>query len=438
VKPRQLGITPRAAAVIGVAACALAWSAAADADVDLGVEFTAGYTNNLLRQPDGEDDVPASFGFTGSWLETTRHFSADVEGRVDGIKYFNDTWDDEVVGQLDGSLTLWAVPERFAWVVENVYGQVATNPFESISPANRENTNFFSTGPDWYMPFGERMRAYLGGRYGSVRYETSDSDSERLVGIAGIDRAVSSKSRLGVQVSSETVDFDSPLQSDFDRQEAYIRYEVSRDQQTGGLPSGLTVNAGYTWLDGDAGDDSAPLIEVLYSKDLSSSVRMGLELASRFSDAGLEFAAGGLPGSDPGIDPGVIPQAGVYEERSGLATIDFQRQRTSLGFAVRLADEAYETETLDRRRYDLELTAERRMTPRLTGSAGVLWSRDEYESGGLDREDTDTEYRLEFRRELGQRSSIGVIGLYASRSSDDPLVEFDETRGYIVFDYSLL
>jgi hypothetical protein len=165
---------------------------------------------------------------------------------------------------------------------------------------------------------------------------------------------------------------------------------------------------------------------------------MGLELASRFSDAGLEFAAGGLPGSGPGIDPGVIPQAGVYEERSGLATVDFQRQRTTLGFAVRLADESYETDTLDRRRFDVRLTAERRMTRRLTGSAGVLWSRNEYASGGLDREDTDTEYRLELRRELGQRSSIAVIGLHASRSSDDPLIEFDETRGYLVFDYSLL
>jgi hypothetical protein len=408
------------------------------AEVNLNAEVTAGYTNNLQRQPEGEDEVPASLGLVGIWVETTRHVAVDVEGRVDGITYFNDTTDDEVVGQLDASLTWWAVPERFAWVVENVYGQVATDPFQAISPENRENTNFFSTGPDWYIPFGERMRAYLGGRYGMARYELSDTDSERLLGTAGIDRAVSSKSRMGIQMSSESVDFDSALQSDFDRQEVYARYEFSRDQQTGGLPSGLTVNAGYTWLDGDAGEDSAPLIEVLYSKDLSSSVRVGLELASRFSDAGLEFAAGGLPGSGAGTDPGVIPQAGVYEERSGLATVDFQRQRTTLGFGVRMADESYETSALDRRRYDLRLTAERRMTRRLTGSAGVLWSRDQYESGGLDREDTDTEYRLELRRDLGQRSSIAVIGLYASRSSDDPLVEFDETRGYLVFDYSLL
>jgi hypothetical protein len=165
---------------------------------------------------------------------------------------------------------------------------------------------------------------------------------------------------------------------------------------------------------------------------------VGLQLTNRFSDAGLEFAAIGLPGSGPGLNPGLIPQAGVYEERRGLATVDFQRQRTTLGFALGLAKEMYETTALDRRRYNVQLTAERRMTRRLTGSAGVLWARDQYESGGLDREDTDTEYRLEFRRELGQRSSLAVVGLYASRSSDDPLSEFDETRGYLVFDYSLL
>lgn len=436
---RQREFTSRLSAKIGivVAVGSLATGGAALADVNLSTEVTAGYTDNLQRQPDGEDEVPASLGLTGAWLETTRHLAVDVEGRVDGIKYINDTIDDEVVGQLDGSLTWWAMPERLAWVVENVYGQVATDPFQPISPENRENTNVFSTGPDWYIPFGDRMRGYLGGRYGLARFEFSDTDSDRWVATAGLDRAISSTSRLGVQASSGSVDYDSDLQADFDRHEAYARYEFSRAQDASGPPTELTVNAGYTWLDGDAGESSAPLIEVHYSKALSSSIRVGLELASRFSDAGLEFAAGGLPGSGPGTDPGVIPQAGVFEERSGLASIEVERQRTTLGFAVGLADELYETATLDRRRYDVQLTAERRMTRRLTGSARVLWSQNQYESGGLDRTDTDTEYQLEFRRELGRRSSIAVVGLYASRSSDDSLTEFDETRGYLVFDYSL-
>lgn len=438
MQPHQPWINSRSMAWIGFAATvgALALPGAAIGEVDVSAEVTAGYTDNLQRRPEGDDEIPASLGLVGIWNEVTRHLSADVEGRVDGIEYFNNTVDDEILGQLDASLAWWAVPERLAWIVENVYGQVATDPFAVISPENRENTNIFSTGPDWYMPFGDRMRGYLGGRYGLARYEVTDNDSDRWAGMAGIDRAVSSKSRIGVQASSESVDFDSAQQVDFDRHEVYVRYEFTLVQQAERLPSGLSVNAGYTWLEGDAGDHSAPLFEVTYSKAVGSSVRLGLDLASRFSDAGLEFAAGGPPGSGPGIDPGVISQAGVYEERSGRATLDYERQRTTLGFSAGMADELYETSTLDRRRYDLRMLAERRMTRRLTGTAGVLWSRDQYESGGLDREDTDTEYRLELRHELGQRSSVGVIGLHASRSSDDPLVEYDETRGYVVFSYS--
>ena len=77
------------------------------------------------------------------------------------------------------------------------------------------------------------------------------------------------------------------------------------------------------------------------------------------------------------------------------------------------------------------------MTPRLTGLASARWTNNEYESDGTDREDTDNEYRLEFRRELGRRSSLSFVGLYASRSSDDPSNEYDEIRSYVVFNYSL-
>jgi hypothetical protein len=317
-------------------------------------------------------------------------------------------------------------------VLDNVYGQITTDPFSPIGPENRQNTNFLSTGPDWYIPVGERSRAYLGGRYASADYEITDDDSERLLGIVGIDRALSPSSRLGVQASTETVEFDSVLQDDFDRNEAYVNYEYSRGEQ-----HGLTVKAGYTWLQSDAGDRSAPLFELLLSRQLSPSVDLQLELANQFSDAGVEFAAGGMPGSGAGTDPGVIPGGGAYEVRSGRGVIDFQRPRTMLSFAVSVADEIYETVTLDRRRYEAQVTAERRMTQRMTGFASAVWLRSDYQSGGLDREDTDTEYRLEFRRQLGQRTSLSIAGLYASRDSDDPITEFNETRGYVVFNYSL-
>jgi hypothetical protein len=400
------------------------------AEANLSVEATAGYTDNLLRRAEGRAEVPVALGLVGTWTETTRHLSADVEGRVDGVTYLKDTYDDELLGQFDGAVTWWAVPERFALVLVNVYGQVSTDPFSPIAPENRQNTNYLSTGPDWFIPLGARTRAYLGGRYGSVRYEeTTDSDSERLLGIVGVDRAVSPSSRFGVQASTEAVDYNSSLQSDFDRNEAYVNYEFTRGPQ----PE-LTVNAGYTWLSSDTDDRSAPLLEIYLARQVSSGVNLQLELASRFSDAGVDFAAGGF---GAGTDPGVIPQGGVFEERSGRGNVDFQRSRTMFSFAVGISDELYETSTLDRRRYEVEVRAERRMTQRMTGLASALWTRSDYQSEGLDREDTDTEYRLEIRRELGPRTSLTIVGLYASRSSDLPTNEYNETRGYLAFAYSL-
>lgn len=428
------GVPPWVTAAAGVAQAvgALVFPSATEAEANAAAELTAGYTDNLLRQPDGEDEVPVSLGLAGNWKKSTRHLIADVEGRVDGITYLNNTFDDEVFGQLDASATWWPAPERFSWVLENVYGQVASDPFAPMSPENRQNTNVLSTGPDWFIPMGDRTRLHLGGRYGSVQYEESVDDNTRLNGMAGIDRAISSSSQLGLGLNSVWVDYDAAavLQADYDRHEAFASYEFTGEQETA-----FGVNAGYTWLSRDADDSSAPFLEVSLSRSVSPSTTLRLNLANRFSDPGDQFAAGGLPGSAPGTDPGVIPQAGVFEERSGRAVIDFQRERTSLSFAVEIADELYET--ADRRRYQALLTAERRMTRRLTGRAEIIWLRNEYEFDGLDRSDTDTEYRLELRRDLGERTSIGVVAQHASRASDDPVNEFDETRGYLVLSYAL-
>ncbi len=419
-------------AVLAATATCLLVQHSARAEIDLIAEATAGYTNNLLRVPNGDSDVPVTIGVTGTWVETTRHLTADVRGTVEGTKYLDDNFDEEVLGQLAGTAMWWPVPEQLGLEVTNVYGQISTDPFSPIGPANRQNTNYLSAGPDWFIPIGGRTRAYLGGRYGSTRYEeTTDSNSERMTGIVGIDRAVTSSSRLGVQASAETLDYDSDL-LDVDRNEAYLRYEFTR-----GTEPELVVNAGYTWLSTDTADQSAPLLELQLLRPLTASLKFQLEIVSRFSDAGRGFAAGESSGLSGGTEPIVFPEYGVFEERGGSAGLVFERARTSLNLGVGVFDELYEMVALNRRRYDAELQVERRMSERMTGLLGVVWSRNNFESDGAEREDTDTSYRLEVQREIGRRTSLALVGSFASRSSDDPTIEYDETRCYVVFGYSL-
>ena len=62
----------RAVTGVAVALGVLALHDSANAEVSLSVEATAGYTNNLLRQPEGDDDYPVALGLTGTWTEDTR------------------------------------------------------------------------------------------------------------------------------------------------------------------------------------------------------------------------------------------------------------------------------------------------------------------------------------------------------------------------------
>ena len=422
------------------------------AETNLAVEATAGYTDNLLRLPDGEADVPVALGLTGTWIENTRRLSADVEGSAYGVKYFSGNFDDEILGKFDGEITWWLVPERFAWILQDVYDQVATDPFSPISPDNRQSMNFVSTGPDMYVSLGTRTRAYFGGRYESAQYQTVDADDQRLMGIAGIDRSLSRWARLGAQANAESVDFESDLRPDFERQEAYVNYEFSRahqsEQQSESIGSSehpffgeqqaeLIVSVGYAWLSSDSSDSSAPLLRVNLARSLSPRFNLRLELANDFSDAGTEFAAGRPPELSDESGPAIIPEAGPYEERSGRVAIDYRRPRTVVSLSIGASDEQYETTDLDHKYSDVQLTAERRMTQHLTGSASVRVSKDDYRLGELERNDTDTQYRLEVRRELGQLTSLTIVGLYSSRTSSQPLNEYDETRLYAVFSYSL-
>ncbi len=133
------------------------------AEVNLTVEAIAGYTDNLLRVPDGDDDVPVSLGLTGTWTENTRHLSADVEGRVDGITYLNDTYDDGGPGPARwlGDLVGGAGAVRL--VLDNVYGQITTDPFSPIGPDEPAEHELPVDGPGLVHPAG-RADASLSGR----------------------------------------------------------------------------------------------------------------------------------------------------------------------------------------------------------------------------------------------------------------------------------
>ena len=251
-------------------------------------------------------------------------------------------------------VTWWAVPERFALVLDNVYGQIATDPFSPIGPENRQNTNFLSTGPDWYIPLGERTRAYLGGRYGvgAVRRST-DNDSERLLGIVGIDRAVSSYVATGGAGQHRVGGFRLGAADGLRPERGVCPLRVLPRAQ---LPE-LTVNAGYTWLTSDAGRSFGALAR-------GAAVPAGVVQRRRAAGTGQSILgcrrrvrrrriAGFRRRHRPGSHPRRRCLRGTQWSRDHRFPAISGRRSASRSAC---ADELYETATLDRRRYDAQVT----------------------------------------------------------------------------------
>ena len=157
------------------------------------------------------------------------------------------------------------VPGRFEWVLTESFGQSEIDPFAASTPDNRENINYFTTGPDFTVRLGSVGSLTLFGRYSMTQFEDSNFDDERLLGGLSLGRDLSARSNVSLNATAERVEFDDQTAgSDYDRQSAFLRYEIEGARTTIGAGSGRTARFTTT-----ATTSSSPLFELDISRDLS-------------------------------------------------------------------------------------------------------------------------------------------------------------------------
>src|SRR5690606_8819583 len=213
-----------------VAACCCLFLACASAEgaVSYGLTAGIGHTDNVARTVEGEiDETIATLGAALDAAYESRRIRAQLATQLNYLDYIDDTFDSELLGNLVAGAELDIISERFTWMVEDTFGQVATDHLSAVSPSNREDVNYFTTGPDLSFPLGERSTVRAQARYSDVYFENSDLDTERKFGILGIERRLSMSSYISLRASSERVEYDkAPANTGFDREEAYLDYDL--------------------------------------------------------------------------------------------------------------------------------------------------------------------------------------------------------------------
>ena len=352
----------------------------------VGIDVGVGASDNIYEvQSPRTSEVMPTAGFDLALHREGTVLNADVAGLFSYYDYVRGSYSNDVFGRFDGTAKLSLVPERLVWVVQDSFGQQALNLFQPNTPANREYVNFVSTGPDLSLQLGEQGFIHLGARYANVHYQTSPFDNNRRSETLAIGRELSANSSLSLNVDAEQIRFDNttqttsvngltfPPNSDFDRREAYVRYEARGARTT------LAVNLGASETDETTGWHSKPLLELDLSRRLTPYTNLTLSAGQELTDA-----AEGFRNLQPGAAGGIVlaPVAGTddsYVARYISGGWRLERGRTTVALSDRYEEDSHSVDSnLDVKRNDLQLNIGRRLTPMVGVQLLGSMSTDDY------------------------------------------------------------
>jgi hypothetical protein len=403
----------------------------ADARPFVEFELGAERSDNITRV--ASDELSDTMGIARLAFGLEQHrpkleslIAADLQYR----HYKDDTYDDEILGGLSADLAWSILPERFIWIVEETYGQIAGNLQQPDTPDNREDFNYFTTGPDLRIPLGGRTFAELSGRWSDVYYEESDQGSENVEGSAALARQLSEQSTLSLNASVEDIRYDEEEFLEDDRiTEGFLQLEFLGGRTT------ISADAGYTKA--ERGDESSdgPLARLNLSREVTSRTTLRLDAGYEFADAATAFR---LDQDAIGLGEDVrnaVASQDVFRTTYAYLGLNTRRERTTFDVVLFGLKERHETDTLlDRDSFGLNLNWSRRLSSRLDLLVRAAYTNDDFINANFPYDEWLAGLEIGWR--LTSFVSMRISVDHYEGSSDNALRDYEENRAYVGFRYA--
>lgn len=421
----------RAAIALFAAACSVwrwAEAAAPGYEIRLGVIES----DNIERLPSGGSDQTIGIEELGlTWHDKRPWLDADIEADLSHLDYFQHAYGDEYLGNLLGVVKLNLVPDLLAWDVTDNFGQAPLQPLAPITPANRENVNYFSTGPSLSLPLGKTTFLDLTGGYGKVTYQQSPLDSTRLTGALSLLHELTPASNISLNASEESIRFQNDrLNPDYDTQEAFGRFDAK------GSRTALGVDLGYSRLNIPGSRHGIPLARLQISRRVSPASTVGLALGHDYSDGADSFRIvqnmGGATLNTQPIVESAVPFVSNY---ATLAWV-FKYARTTLDLSGTYFRDRYDTNsTLNNERTVVAALASRQVAPVLQLALTEYLVRWQFDSPDESATESDTGLQLTWR--AGRHLSVFLAYYLAKGSSDIQTFQYTENRIWLSIGYGV-
>jgi hypothetical protein len=420
------GSTALSALLTFLAAARGVYAAAPGYEVSLGVAES----DNVARVPtDRQSDTLLTQGLGFTWHDLRPRLSADIDADLNYLEYLNHTIGNEVLGNFLGQARATVVPDLLFWKVSDNFGQALTDPLAAATPQNRENINYFDTGPQLIVPLGRTLLLDVTAGYGRVSYQVSPLDSTRYTGGVGLVHPLAPGSSISVNVRDEHVEFSNDtVNPDFQLQEAFGHYEAKSKR------TDFSLDLGYSRLRDSLSPASGALARLDISRRISPSSTVALTLGHEYSDSGnafrLEQTLGGANLNTQTVTQTSTP---FRIDHASLAW-NFQRSRTGFGIGVDYFKDSYQQpSTLNDNRKEVNVNVSRRLTPTVEVALIGQYFRQQFEVLVGNSTQTIADARLTWR--AGQSLSVVFDIERTSRSSDAPGTDFTENRAWVRLAY---
>ncbi|WP_161966095.1 outer membrane beta-barrel protein [Steroidobacter cummioxidans] len=404
--------------------------APARAEINASAEAGIGYTDNIRRVAENEtSETIGTMGLDLLWQERTRRIRGDAMVDLNYYEYVDNTFDSELVGTANGTLALGIVPETLNWVVQDSFGQAQSDPFAASTPETREDLNYFSTGPDLTVRLGPTGFGRLFGRWSSTNYETSPLDAERTTAGVAIGRRPTPRNELSLNAVTETIDFDNPQNTDYDRDSVFIGWRLDASRTT------IDANMGYTWLQRDGSDKQGnALININIAREMTAASTLRMTLSQQLGDAGDSLRAQ-LTGNVVGGGAGQIT-ATSDPFKNQLVSLEWSYMSGRTGFLLGAAHSKDDYEVaaqFNRERNDFTAGVSRRIASTVTLDLRATLEKEKFTNVDQENEEFRVGATLNWRawRTLGMRLLVERI----DRDSRGGSNEFVENRAFLTLAY---
>jgi hypothetical protein len=319
--------------------------------------------------------VNAFFDF----IRSGSHFDLNAVGNFSDTDYLEGAYSNQLLGRFDGlaDLTLW--DRHFMWLVRDDYGDQQTDILQSLTPANLQRINVFSTGPQLTLQPTPTTFVQMQGIYSRNTWEDSPFSGNTETGTFTAGRQLSPTATVSLvgQVQQERFD-NTNVNADYQVREYYGRYAFTDARTRVDFQGGVAqANDRGSWA-------SSPLVRLSLSRSVSPFSTVSLAGGRDYSNAMGSFAS-----LDSGVTGGIPVGAATQTTGNALHTYGnmswaYHRERT--GFDITGGWERQNYDVQSKFNYttaDVTLTLRRQLTPRLSADILTTVDREQYGNQGF-------------------------------------------------------